>query len=204
MGQRFFNPETGIWRFFGCVGEIVVLSLLWVLCSVPLVTLGAASTALYDTVVHNIRRRESDMFHRFFCTFRQELITSCVTTLLWGALSLIIVFVYRTLAGLGSDGQVTSVYSIVFLLLLFAILLILSWIFPILSRFTFGVSGLNRTAIRVAFGNILRSVSMAIIYALGILACLRNYFCVFFVPGLAAWLCSFLIEPVFGKYTAED
>ena len=58
MVRRFFNSETGIWRFFGWVGDIVMLSLLWVLCSVPLVTMGAASTALYDAAVHVMRRKD--------------------------------------------------------------------------------------------------------------------------------------------------
>ena len=60
---------------------------------------------------------------------------------------------------------------------------------------------LNRTALRIALGNVLRSAAMALLYGAGIALFLRNYFSVFFVPGLAAWLSSFLIEPVFGKYT---
>ena len=90
MGRRFFNPETGIWRFFSWLGEIVSLSLLWTLCSIPVVTLGAASTALYDAVAHNMRRKESDMFQRFFGTFRRELKPGCLTTLLWGAVAAVL------------------------------------------------------------------------------------------------------------------
>ncbi|MBQ9662192.1 MAG: DUF624 domain-containing protein [Oscillospiraceae bacterium] len=201
MGRRFFNPETGIWRFFGWVGEIVVLSLLWTLCSIPLVTLGSASTALYDAAAHNMRRKESDLFRRFFGTFRREFKTACPTTLLWGAVAGLIVFLYIRLVGIGPDHQVVTAYSMVFVLLLFLLLLVLCWVFPLLSRFTFGFAELNRTAIRIALGNILRSVTMALIVALGIFACMRNYFCVFFVPGIAAWLSTFFIEPVFERYT---
>ena len=104
MGRRFFNSEVGIWRFFGRVGEIVMLSLLWTVCSVPLVTAGAASTALYDTVVHLVRRGENELFYRFFGTFRRELKTACLSTLLWGAVAALLVFLYRSLAGAGPDG----------------------------------------------------------------------------------------------------
>ena len=201
MGRRFFNSEVGIWRFFGRVGEIVMLSLLWTVCSVPLVTAGAASTALYDTVVHLMRRGENELFSRFFGTFRRELKTACLSTLLWGAVAVLLVFPYRGLAVGGPDGRVVTGYSVVFLLLLFFVLLVLSWLFPLLSRFTFGFMDLNRTALRIALGNVLRSAAMALLYGAGIALFLRNYFSVFFVPGLAAWLSSFLIEPVFGKYT---
>ena len=201
MVRRFFNPETGIWRFFSWVGEIVSLSLLWTLCSIPLLTMGAASTALYDAVYHNIRRKESDMFQRFFGTFRRELKTGCLTTLLWGALIALLVFLYRSLSGAGPDGQVVTAWSVFFLLLLYFLLGILSWVYPILSRFTFGFVSLNRTAMRIALGNILRSALMALMLGIGIAAFSRNYFFVLFLPGLASWLSSFLIEPVFEKYT---
>ena len=204
MVRRFFNSETGIWRFFGWVGDIVMLSLLWVLCSVPLVTMGAASTALYDAAVHVMRRKDNAVFSRFFGTFRRELKTACLTTLLWGAVACLFVLLYRMLAGAGTDGQVVTAWSVIFLLLLYLLLCILSWVFPLLSRFTFGFADLNRTALRLALGNILRSASMALVLGLGIAAFSQNYFSVFFVPGLASWLSSFLIEPVFEKYSDPD
>ena len=204
MGRRFFNPETGIWKFFSWVGEIVSLSLLWTLCSIPIITMGAASTALYDAVAHNMRRQESDMFQRFFGTFRRELKTGCFTVLLWGAVAGLLLFLYRALVGSGPDGQVMTVWTVVLILLLYFILGILSWLFPILSRFTFGFTDLNRTALRIALGNILRSVLMALLLGLGIAAFSQNYFFVLFVPGLACWLSSFLIEPVFERYIHSE
>ena len=93
-----------------------------------------------------------------------------------------------------------TAWSVVFLLLLYFLLGVLSWVFPILSRFTFGFADLNRTALRIALGNILRSASMALLLGLGIAAFSHNYFFVFFVPGLIAWLSSYLIEPVCEKY----
>ena len=45
--RSLFNPESFLWKPFGYIGDLVVLSLLWV-CSIPVVTLGASSAALYD------------------------------------------------------------------------------------------------------------------------------------------------------------
>ena len=89
-------------------------------------------------------------------------------------------FLYRILAGTGPDGQVMTVWSVVLILLLYFILGILSWLFPILSRFTFGFTDLNRTALRLALGNILRSATMALLIGLGIAAFSRNFYFVFF------------------------
>ncbi|MCR5135854.1 MAG: YesL family protein [Oscillospiraceae bacterium] len=200
MGRRFFNPDTGIWRFFGKAGDIVVLSLLWALCSVPVLTAGVASTALYDSAAHCIRRGEGSMFSRFFGTFRRELKTAGLTMLLWGAIAAVPVFLYHRLSLSQPDGQVVSIFSMLMLLLLYCILGILSWIFPLLSRFRFGFLGLQQTALRMAPGNILRTAVMAVLLGCGILLFFRNVLSVFFTPGLIAWLSTFLIEPVFEKY----
>ena len=48
MARRAFDPENAVWRPLGFLGDIVTLSLLWALCSLPVVTIGSASCALYD------------------------------------------------------------------------------------------------------------------------------------------------------------
>ena len=66
MARRFFEPESLVWKPFGYLGELVMMSLLWGLCAIPLVTIGPASAALYDCAVHCLRRKEGDLFSRFF------------------------------------------------------------------------------------------------------------------------------------------
>lgn len=63
----------------------MILSLFWLACSLPVVTIGAASAALYDAPVHGIRREEAGCYRRFFRTFRRELKTAVPAWLLWGA-----------------------------------------------------------------------------------------------------------------------
>lgn len=41
-----FNPENRFWRWVDRIADVLILSLLWTVCSVPVVTVGAASTAL--------------------------------------------------------------------------------------------------------------------------------------------------------------
>ena len=47
MLQSFFNYDNPIWRFMGRLGDMIVLNLLWLVCSIPVVTIGASTTALY-------------------------------------------------------------------------------------------------------------------------------------------------------------
>ena len=199
MGRKLFNPESFLWKPFGFLGEIVMLSLLWGVCCIPLVTLGPATAALYDCTVHCLRRKESDLFSRFFRTFRAELKTGVLSTLLWAALLGLPLALHRRVLGAAGSG-VFNVLEIALLLLLFFLAAILCWVFPTLSRFTFGFAGLNRTAVRLALGNILRSLALVLITALGAVLSFLFVAPVFVAPGLAALLSSYLIEPVFRRY----
>ena len=72
MARKVFDPEGLVWKPLGYVGEIVMLSLLWGLCSVPLVTVGPATAALYDCSVHSIRRSEGEPFTRVLLAIKAE------------------------------------------------------------------------------------------------------------------------------------
>ena len=63
---------------------------------------------------------------------------------------------------------------------------------------------LNRTAARLALGNILRSLAAALLTALGIVVCFLYTTPIIFVPGLVVWLWSWLMEPVFARYETES
>lgn len=200
MARRFFDPEGLVWRPLGFVGDLVVLSLLWGVCSIPLVTIGPATAALYDCAVRCVRQRGDGLFTRFFRTFRAELRTGIFSTLLWAALlGLPLGLVPRALDALPRS-PLYAALAIGFVLLLFFLLAVFVWVFPTLSRFTFGFADLNRTALQLALGNILRSAAMALLTALGIAACWLFTSPLIFVPGLLALLWSYLIEPVFSRY----
>ena len=45
--MKFFSLENPIWKFIGNLADFFLLSCLWYLCCLPVVTAGAATTALY-------------------------------------------------------------------------------------------------------------------------------------------------------------
>ena len=204
MARNFFNPEGLVWKPLGYVGETVMLSLLWGLCSIPLVTVGPATAALYDCTVHSIRRGEGEPFSRFWNCFRAELKTGALSTLLWGAV-LAALYLLRALLmkrlGYAGAGGAVGMATLVVLLVPTGIA---CWVFPLLSRFTFSFSALHATALRLGLGHILRTLALSLLALLGAELCLRYTTPLIFVPGLVALLWSFLIEPVFARYTDKE
>lgn len=191
-----FNPESLVWKPLGYLGDLVMLSLLWTVFSIPVVTLGPASAALYDAAVHSIRRKEETVLARFFSTFKRELKQGIISTLIMAAAAAVLLGVPLFLLRARGGAYLLAVM----LVLAFFLLCVLCWLWPVLSRFEMGLGALLNTSVRLAFGHILRSAAMAVLWAAAIYAGLRFVAPFFVCPALAALLSSYLIEPVFRRY----
>ena len=194
--RSLFNPENWLWKPLGYLGDLVMLSLLWTVFSVPILTLGPASAALYDAVVHSIRRREDSVIARFFATFRRELKQGVLSSLIVLGTAVVL---------LGVPLYLTRTRNVPYLLaalilLAFFLLCVLCWLWPALSRFSMGLTALFSNSLKLALGHILRSAAMALVWGAALFAGLRFVAPLFVCPALAALLCSLLIEPVFRQY----
>jgi len=206
MWRKIFDPDSYFWRPLGYVGELVMLSLLWVVCCLPVVTAGQATAALYDCVVHCVRRGEGDLFGRFFRTFRREWKLGILSTLLWGGLLGLTLWLSSRSLAMNGDGQSLDLFGLAFQILLLVPIGCACWVFPLLSRFENSFASLNRSAVLLALGQMPRSIVMALVVLFAARLFLYRFTTVFFSPGIATLLCSFLLEPVFQRYSpiAED
>ena len=49
--KALFNADSPLMRFLSRVADIMLLNALWLLCCVPIVTAGAATTAMYHVTL---------------------------------------------------------------------------------------------------------------------------------------------------------
>ena len=68
-----FNQDSTLMTILNKAADMVVLSVLWCLCSLPLLTLGASSAALYHTAVKVIRQNRGYAFADFRDSFKGSL-----------------------------------------------------------------------------------------------------------------------------------
>ena len=203
MGN-LFNPDAFLWRWCSRILDIMVLSVFWFFCSIPVVTVGAASAALYDAAVHGIRRDEAGCYARFFRTFRRELKTAVPATLLWGAVLMIPLWCGQYVGVVIQEPVPVLAASAVLVLLLFLVLGTVSWMFPLLSRFTFSFQTLNRTAQQFFIVHLPTSILLVLLLCVSMWAVLRFLFPIFFVPCTEALLASLLIERAFQKHSPQQ
>ena len=102
MGH-IFRWDSPFMQKIAMVGNLVILNILWVLCSVPVVTMGAATAAMYQTVFQYIDQVEDSVFKPFFKAFAKNFKQA---TLMWLPILLIgavLLIGLRYLFAIGGD-----------------------------------------------------------------------------------------------------
>ena len=69
-------------RIFGFLGQLIALNLLWIVCSLPVITAGASITALYSVMFKIIKKEEGYIIKSFLKAFRQNFKQSTIIWLL--------------------------------------------------------------------------------------------------------------------------
>ena len=128
------------------------LNILWMVCSIPIFTMGAATTALYDVSLKIIRQEETSLTRQFFKSFRANFRQA---TVLW----LILLGVGLLLAGDGwvlwhlrasSTGIVAIMWTLLLAVLIVAAIayvIILMYVFPLVAS----VSNTNLAMLKNSF-----------------------------------------------------
>ncbi len=70
--KSFFGPESPLYRFMQTMTDLLVVNILWLLCSLPIITLGGATIAAYDVTMSMLRNREGHVGRQFLQSFKMN------------------------------------------------------------------------------------------------------------------------------------
>ena len=70
--MKFFSYESPFSQVLLKLAYSCYLNLLWFLCSLPVFTVGASTTALYSVTLKIVREREGNLTRQFFKAFREN------------------------------------------------------------------------------------------------------------------------------------
>ncbi len=209
MFSSFFNYDNPVWRFIGKFFDIMILNLLWVICSIPIFTMGASTTAVYYVTMKLVRDEEGSTIKMFFKSFKENFKQATVIWLILLVVGLVLGFdLYFFLKiQTGSSAFRTGMLAVVlgFSLIWLCVAL---FVFPLQSRFYNPVKKTLFNAFFMSIRHFFHSLGMMVmdvaVIAVGVLLpMLAALFLLFGFP-LLAFMNSYVFVGIFDKYTPKQ
>ncbi len=83
--MKFLQQDTFLTKFLSRLIDLVTVSALWFLCSIPIITIGASTTAMYSVTLHLVFDDTSGIAQTFFSSFRRNFGRATVVFLTFAA-----------------------------------------------------------------------------------------------------------------------
>lgn len=193
--NSLFNPNNMFFRFMSKISDLMILNFLWIICSMPIITMGAATTALYDTTLKLVDETEGYLFKNFFKAFKNNFKKA---TIIWIGILFIFLIMgvnlvfwiqFKSIAGY------ITVSIMVFVALLFIFTEI--YIFPILSSFNNTIKDTLKKAFILSLKYLPYSIAILLISSIVIGIIIVFPFTVLFMIFVGFAFCAYINSYIF-------
>ncbi len=138
--SRVFNYEGPVFSFLSRLADLFWLNLLFIICCIPVVTAGAAQTALYYVTLKMAKDEEGYITKSFFKAFRDNFIQATVIWIIFLAVGFIMLLDLRianggSLTDIMSSAAVNNVVIVAVGVMTILMLMTVTYVFPILAQF---------------------------------------------------------------------
>ncbi len=198
--NSIFSPDNPVWNFIGKLVDMLLLTVLWAVCSIPVVTLGASTTALYYVMLKLAEDKEGAIFQSFFRAFKENFKQA---TVCW----LIMLFFGLVLGGdfyiciKRMDSSAAKTLLIVFFVLAFVYGMIFTYLFPVLARCEADTKKIFLLSFMMAAKQFGWTLLMLVITAGVIaLAVFVQWLFLLISAGLTAYLHALILKHIFISY----
>ena len=199
-----FNPQNRFWSFMEKIMNLCAISFLWLLFSLPLVTAGASTVALFQYTLKLTRDEEGYIWRTFFRGFKKNFVQATVLWIGMAAAGAFLVFDLYCCQFMPVPGAVKWAVRVALASLIFVYLLTSLYILPLVAFFHTTVKRAVAHSFIMAMGHLYFSVTVLVVYAIaGVIT--------YFVPvlfmvwfTLASYVASHLFGFVFRKYVESD
>ncbi|MBQ2959692.1 MAG: YesL family protein [Oscillospiraceae bacterium] len=181
--------------------DIIYIGILWLLCCLPIITIGASSTAMYYCMVKCVRHGRGHAGREFFAAFRRNF--GCSTKAWFVFLLLILLWLGNNLVRSQTDPEALKVMTMISKYLIVPVCIPLPWLFAYISRFDNSVVDTLKFSVFLSVKNFPRTLIMLLTAAAFVLIGRMLPVLIPLLPGFCCLIMSYQTEPVFKSITAQ-
>jgi len=204
--MNLFSFDSYFSRFLYLVADIVTLHFLWLVCSLPIVTIGASTTALYYSCMKRIRTNEGYAWKNFIRAFKANFRQS---TVIWLILLFTGLLFFADLRiGMAAEGFIGKCMIVGCSVFLIPYILICLYIFPVQAKFENRIRDNLKNALLMSLQNFL--YSLLLILVTGTFVFLGFFFqpvmglMIICGSGLLGYLTAGIFVHIFRRYIPDE
>lgn len=187
MFQKFFNPENALWKWMGLLSDTMLMTLVWIVFSIPIITIGPATVSLFkvsnDVLSNSGTGVISDFIKYFFLRFKQTVIVGLFSLILMGIV-LIDFWFYRQIS--------SSISTFVFFIVIFVSVILfgfLVYFYPMLAVTQLNIMNALKLSFFIEIKHFSWTIFLIVMYLFGIfITTIFAPYLVFFMIGMLSIL----------------
>lgn len=200
--SRFFTTNNPVFGVLDSIVDVIYVSILWLVFSIPIVTIGASTTALYYTVTKVIRHNRGYIFREFWRGFKSNFKQSTIIWLIYLLLMGIFLVDIRVMGTFNGTAAHMLQYTLVITMAM--ITAVLFYALAYTARFVQDVKHILLNSALMALRHLPKTL---LLLAVAVVAGLSIYligFAFFLAPAVAAVLDSIILESIFVRYMSDE
>ena len=216
---KWFDIESPLIQFLNKVADLMWLNILTLLCSIPIITVGASLTSAHYVALKLHRNEEGYITKDFFRSFKMNFKQS---TAIWMIILLVLIVFSADFYIMNNveEVKIPTALQVVIMAIAILFLFMVLWVFAVQAKFVNTVTKTIKNAFALSVIQIPRTILMVILYVLPYVLCIFSLrlFPIILVLGISVpvYVSAMLYNKMFkkledkilerleGENTAED
>lgn len=198
--MQLFHYDNPVMLGISKIANCILLSLLWLIGCIPVITVGASTCALYYTVEKNIKNDRGYVISSFLHAYKENLGQATIVSVIFLIAELILQSDFWILEELGKTWNVFGSASAFFKIVMGLLLVYMVWVFAMLGRFENRLLQIMKNSFILMVHHWVSSFAIALCLAFGCAVVWLIPLAVCLMPVVVFWFISIPIERAFHKY----
>lgn len=145
---RLFNMDNKFFQVMGRIADLLILNLLFLVCCIPVITIGPSLAALHYVLLKMSRNEESYLIRSFFKSFKENFRQGVIINLILLAAALILYVDFNLISSM--TGMMAKALYYIFLVLTLLFAMMYMYVYPLLAKFYNSVSTIFKNSMLMA------------------------------------------------------
>lgn len=204
--NKLFNLDSPVMQFLSRMADLMLLNIVTLICCLPVITAGAAITAMHYVLLKMVRGDDGYILQGYFKSFKENFVQATLEWLI--LLALIVVFALDFLVIRTNQSSFPAIFRYSILGVSIVVWILMQFVLPLQSHFANPIRVTFKNSVLISIAHFPRTLAMALIVLAPVALLLISFQLTPFVFmfGLSApgMVCAKIYSPIFRKFEPAE